>query len=430
MDPANPKPSMKRRLMIAGSGGALAALIAVGAATMTGGPASAGGSSQWGDVDGGIAYSGTAFAGDFCADGFCWSSLNDLAEFDTSSCATGQVPYRINSDNWGCRTEWNASGDGGLFYNGNGSVTGNFTAQCFCFGVDGGCQCSPGGGTGPAGAGLDGVYDGGVALSGLTLRTGQNLLPANLLLHFDGTGVFVDSSASAHSLLSAGATQTSAQAKWGNSALFANIAPAYVYTGASSDFEVGESDWTIDFWSWSNDISAGAHMLFDLAETVMVSQDGGALKLWAANSSCGWYINGSVFGSISANQWYHIAFTRTGRGTAGVITGYINGVATQTWPMWPGGVICRTHDIVSVGGRNSGNWTANGYIDEFRFINGVAAWTGNFTPPAAPYAPAPYPAITFRDGTIQKSAANLPDFCPNGSAIAYNGDAGVWGCSP
>ena len=38
MDPANPKPSMKRRITVAGSVGALAALAVVGAATMTGGP--------------------------------------------------------------------------------------------------------------------------------------------------------------------------------------------------------------------------------------------------------------------------------------------------------------------------------------------------------------------------------------------------------
>lgn len=91
----------------------------------------------------------------------------------------------------------------------------------------------------------------------------------------------------------------------------------------------------------------------------------------------------SVFygsGSITANTWQHVAYTRQGT----IHRLFLNGVLTDS----------RTADAqahlstkVSIASDNSGSVTIAspfyGYIDDFRITKGIARYTANFTPPTA-----------------------------------------------
>lgn len=83
--------------------------------------------------------------------------------------------------------------------------------------------------------------------------------------------------------------------------------------------------------------------------------------------------------TIPNNAWTHLAFVAN----AGVVTVYVNGVnettgtTTLTTPT-------QTTGFLSSGVDRANYWTGN--LDDLRVTKGVARYTGNFTPPAAPYA--------------------------------------------
>lgn len=79
-----------------------------------------------------------------------------------------------------------------------------------------------------------------------------------------------------------------------------------------------------------------------------------------------------------ANQWTHIAIVRQGTGT-NQTTVYINGVSAGTGTLASLAGITQPFHIGYIGETFGAKFP--GFIDEFRITNGVARYTGNFTPP-------------------------------------------------
>ena len=85
---------------------------------------------------------------------------------------------------------------------------------------------------------------------------------------------------------------------------------------------------------------------------------------------------GSVTG-WTANTWYHVAAVRNG---ASAITLYRNGVSVATGSS----TSSFGTGTFYVGGSPSDSAYMNGYISNFRLVNGTAVYTTTFTPPTAP----------------------------------------------
>jgi hypothetical protein len=85
---------------------------------------------------------------------------------------------------------------------------------------------------------------------------------------------------------------------------------------------------------------------------------------------------GSVAG-WTANTWYHVAAVRNG---ASAITLYRNGVSVATGTS----ILSFGTGTLYVGGSPSDSAYINGYISNFRLVNGTAVYTTAFTPPTAP----------------------------------------------
>jgi len=82
-------------------------------------------------------------------------------------------------------------------------------------------------------------------------------------------------------------------------------------------------------------------------------------------------------------SWKHIAVERSGSTT----TLYVDGVDVNGGATGPGsGTIGNSGNTISIG-RASTNLTGgyNGYIDEFRFSNGIVRYGGAFTPEGSAY---------------------------------------------
>ena len=85
--------------------------------------------------------------------------------------------------------------------------------------------------------------------------------------------------------------------------------------------------------------------------------------------------------NYTKNAWTHIAIVRVG---TSAVTMYINGVANAT-TTYTGLVQFATNTLhVGTSADAVTNSAFTGYISNFRWVNSVAVYTGNFTPPTAP----------------------------------------------
>jgi len=210
----------------------------------------------------------------------------------------------------------------------------------------------------------------------------------NLLLNFTNAGI-VDN-AEMNVLETVGNAQIStAQAKYGTGSLYFNAGSAntdYLRTPPGSSFYFG-GDFTIEMWIYplslstaysadsyspiiDNDASAGPNsntwfVLHQQDQTIYFATVGGNTSMQTGNVI------------TAANQWYHLAVTRTGS----TMRIFVNGTqeASTTFSSALGEVGRRTYITTQPG--NSRWW--KGYIDDLRITNGYARYTANFTPPTS-----------------------------------------------
>jgi len=210
-----------------------------------------------------------------------------------------------------------------------------------------------------------------------------------LLLPFDGTNgatTTSDLSNSNHSFTFSGGVQlTTAQSKFGGSCIYFDGSDDYIYTSDSSHFTVGSSDFTYDFWlkrTSTGTAREGIWGQFDINGTngssfCQFSANGvvdAKLRFGICNTSSTFYYCVSN-SAITDTNWRHIAFVKY----SGVLTMYIDGAA-QTTTASVAFAVKDVSENFNMGRVWNGNYF-NGYIDDFRFTNGVARYTANFTPP-------------------------------------------------
>ena len=157
--------------------------------------------------------------------------------------------------------------------------------------------------------------------------------------------------------------------------------------GDQAALEFGTNSWTIEAWIYSTGtmsnagiFSRGANGSFwhslhmTSASTIKYVLSNGAGKEWNYTSS------GS---QIPTNTWVHVALVRR-FGTD--IKLYVNGTAIKTDTSSASTTLGDSTGDFKIGfERFQGSGGGfNGYISNFRFVNGTAVYTGNFTPPTSP----------------------------------------------
>jgi hypothetical protein len=183
-----------------------------------------------------------------------------------------------------------------------------------------------------------------------------------------------------------GATQIdTAQSKFGGaSGLFDGTAD-YLTLADSTDWNLGTSDFTIDLWARFSALS-NAHFWMQGAGTTYIRfwYDNVGHTIGFGELDGAWQVLFQGSWSPSINTWYHLEVVRSGTTTWKM---FINGTAI-TFSLVSGSAsrsIATKSQPAYIGADVDGGEALNGWIDEFRFSNGIARHTSDFTPPTEEY---------------------------------------------
>lgn len=207
-----------------------------------------------------------------------------------------------------------------------------------------------------------------------------------VLLHMNGADygtIFTDETGKIWT--ANGAKTLALQSKFGGTSAFFS-GSSWIDTPAHEDFNVGNGDFTIDFWLRIPSASSVGYIFgqsstvdYDTNVQFMCYIDNSYLKAHFYKSDG----SASTFSGtkLAIDTWYHVAFVRNGQ----YITLYIDGVEKSF--LYATGVTYRASAYkFSIGRLGECTYTfLNGWVDEFRFSKGIARWTSNFTPPTKEY---------------------------------------------
>lgn len=207
----------------------------------------------------------------------------------------------------------------------------------------------------------------------------------DVILYLSGDGTngstsIVDESVYANALTLESVQVSTAQAKFGDSALlFGSTATPRIDVVDSALWDLGSDDWTIECWAYLS-AAPSSHYLFEMI------WNGGATGTYirvtaSPTRQIQFFHNGG--GSSSATmpltQWVHFAVMRS----SGTVRFTLDGVQIASISA---SLPVNLSDAFRVGNsRSTGLAPWNGYIEQFRVTKGVARYTVPFTPPSGPF---------------------------------------------
>jgi hypothetical protein len=164
----------------------------------------------------------------------------------------------------------------------------------------------------------------------------------------------------------------------GDSYSFSSSVNSYIDTPGSSDWAVGTGDFTIEWFGYQT-TTASFQRVFTVDDfpdiDIGVSIESATFYYWANNS-----FRYSSAGATTINTWYHWAVVRQSGTTTVYRDGEVRGIAFADTNN-----ITNTTDPLTVGNENSASTLAAyvGYITNFRWVKGLAVYTGPFTVPTS-----------------------------------------------
>ena len=214
-------------------------------------------------------------------------------------------------------------------------------------------------------------------------------------------------------------TPTYVSGKYGSAITF-NGSTQYIDTPNSTDFNFGTSDLTIECWIKKGAVGTAGYIAGQSNSTFTATSINFVLKTQADNTIQAQLNSGSTVYSVTSTAtitdtttFHHVAIVRV----SGVLKLFIDGVQSGGNVTASGSLNSSTNKM-AIG--RLGEYVAtpfNGAIDDFRIINGYAAYTTNFTPPTVQLANFNFSLIV-RATTVPIYIAFADGFGVNG-AIDY-----------
>ncbi len=201
-----------------------------------------------------------------------------------------------------------------------------------------------------------------------------------LLLHLDGA--YTDSSSNGLTVAQTVGSPSfvASPVKFGGNCLYLPASSVIRYNHNAAAFgNAFRSDYTVDCWVYPT-LATGVRPIFGKDGVWGCYFTAGKIKFEYYGDGGGHYSCVSA-GTYAAGTWHHVAVVRSGS----TIKVYVNGSQaaslTVTDEVYADTMV--KFSIGSYAALVSGYLT--GYVDEFRVSNGIARWTGNFTPPSLQY---------------------------------------------
>ena len=228
----------------------------------------------------------------------------------------------------------------------------------------------------------------GTRLLNIALYTGNFTPPTapptaitntRLLVQSANSGIYDDYSLS--DFETRGTAQVStAQSRWGGSSILFNGTGNFLHSSMIQPITQFGADFTVELWVYFNSLSGTQTLFSTLTElngqNIRIYKDtDNAIKYWSGISG-----NGAIRitgGTVATGQWYHIALSRSGSNSRL----FINGVQSGSTFTDNAGYLAGIIGIGSYGSATIVDQAINGYVQGVRITNGVARYTGTFTPP-------------------------------------------------
>ncbi len=224
-----------------------------------------------------------------------------------------------------------------------------------------------------------------------------NYNSVSLLLHFDGANgstTFTDNSPTPKTVTANGnAAISTTQSKFGGASVYLDGNGDYLDVAASSDFNFGTGDFTVEFWFYSSSAATQSPYRRIIAHPSSTNT-AGTFQIWQAGDSSPGPVTDSIGlgasdGSatiVSTNTavtplgWCHIAFARQ----SGTVRCFLDGTLKQSVSDNTSYTLGGTEGL-RLGSRGDLATYAHGYIDDLRITKGVARYTASFTAPTSPF---------------------------------------------
>lgn len=169
-----------------------------------------------------------------------------------------------------------------------------------------------------------------------------------------------------------------AQSAVGSSSIYFDGTGDYV----TGDTNFSEYEWTLEFW-FREDVRQNCKYIGgQTAGDIFIGHDGNAYanRLGGGIVGVGWNLD---FGLTTvADQWYHLAVSKSGTTLRAFLDGDLKTTLNNTGMASYNSGIARWRSIV-LGAETTGNTPYYGWLDEIR-LSKVARYTANFTPPSSP----------------------------------------------
>jgi len=160
---------------------------------------------------------------------------------------------------------------------------------------------------------------------------------------------------------------------------------AIYFDGTDDHLEITDmgisGDLTFEFWFYQNVAQSAAYRwlfgtdIYDASNPIGIYTYNTNVQVWLVGSG-----SAEITGSFTAQTWHHVAVVRN----SGTWTLYIDGTSQGTSTSYGSTDFADTVDWW-IGERPNGLYDFNGYMQDIRITNGLARYTGNFTPPTAEF---------------------------------------------